>query len=126
VLEDGMDGTPKLLHDRDLFDAVWIHVKELATAVHEGTVFGYPAVFIGHRVVLCVYGSGIGIRLPPDYARRLVESGSAFYFQPYGRSVMREWVEIRVARELLDQLTPIFIEAIRFVGAVDSNSGHSP
>lgn len=121
-----MDGIPKLLHDRDLFDAVRIHVSELVPAIREGTVFGYPAIFIGRHVVLCVYGSGIGIRLPPDYARRLVESGDAFYFQPYGRSVMREWVEIRVARELVDQLTPVFIEAIRFVGAVDSNSGHPP
>ncbi|WP_322014157.1 hypothetical protein [Paraburkholderia sp. J12] len=119
-----MSETPRLLHDRDLFEAVLVRVRELNPIVREGAVFGYPAIFLGHRVVLCVYGSGIGIRLPPDYAQRLVDAGLAFHFQPYGRSTMREWVEMRVARERLDQLAPVFSEAIRFVETVDGDTGH--
>lgn len=112
-----MDSIPRLLHDRDLFEALLLRARALDDATREGTVFGYPVVFIGHRVVFCVYGSGIGIRLPADNASRLIDRGEAFYFQPYGRSVMREWVEMRVARDRLQELTPVLSEAIRFVRA---------
>ncbi|WP_321969115.1 hypothetical protein [Paraburkholderia tropica] len=116
-----MDRAPRLLHDRDLFDAVLIHVRKLDPTVREGTVFGYPAVFIGRRVASCVYGSGIGIRLPPGFAQLLVERGSVFYFQPYGRSVMREWVEMRIARDRLEEITSVLSVSIRFVRTLDGN-----
>lgn len=125
VSEDDVDGGLRLLHDSDLFDAVVAHVRQVETAVHAGAVFGYPAVLLGRRVVLCVYGSGIGIRLPPAYAGNLVETGRAFYFQPYGRSVMHEWVEIRTTRDRLDQLTPVFIEAIRYAIRTGTDSDRS-
>ena len=117
-----MDSIPRLLHDRDLFEALLVRVRALDEATREGAVFGYPVVFIGHRVVFCVYGSGIGIRLPADEAQRLVDGGEAFYFQPYGRSVMREWVEMRVARDRLQEITSVLSEAIRFVKALEGSA----
>ncbi|WP_043284565.1 hypothetical protein [Paraburkholderia oxyphila] len=117
-----MDGIPRLLHDRDLFEALLQHVRALDDATREGAVFGYPVVLIGHRVVCCVYGSGIGIRLPADDAQRLIDCGGAVYFQPYGRSVMREWVEMRVARDRLHEITPVLSEAIRFVRGLEGSA----
>lgn len=112
-----MDGMPRLLHDRALFQALFTHVRTLDDAIREGTVFGYPAIFIDDRVACCVYGSGIGIRLPAGFAQLMVDRGRAFYFQPYGRSLMREWVEMRVPRDRLDEITHVLSESIRFMRA---------
>lgn len=110
-----MDGMPRLLHDRALFEALLAHVRLLDDAIREGAIFGYPAIFINDRVALCVYGSGIGMRLPAAFAHLLVDRGSAFYFQPYGRSVMREWVEMRVPRDRLDEISHVLSVSVHFV-----------
>lgn len=106
---------PRLLHDRELFEALLTHVRKLDDAIREGSIFGYPAIFIDDRVACCVYGSGIGIRVPAGFAQRMVDRGGAFYFQPYGRSLMREWVEIRVPRDRLDEITHVLSVSIRFM-----------
>ncbi|WP_321912101.1 hypothetical protein [Paraburkholderia sp. J11-2] len=108
---------PRLLHDRALFEALLTHVQTLNVAIREGVIFGYPAIFIDDRVAFCVYGSGIGIRLPAGVAQLMVDRGRAFYFQPYGRSLMREWVEMRVPRDRLDEITHVLSESIRFMRA---------
>lgn len=116
-----MDKQSKPHHDRSLFDAVLDCLKTLDGDAREGNLFGYPAVFLGRRIVLCVYGDGIGIRLPARYAGDLIQSGRAVPFQPYGRSTMREWVEMHVSVDRLDEMVPVFIEAARFVRSVDQN-----
>jgi len=120
--EKQMDKQSKPIHDRSLFDAVLLCLKALDGDAREANLFGYPAVFLGRRIVLCVYGRGIGIRLPPHYAADLIQSGRAFPFQPYGRSVMQEWVEIHVPPERVDEMVPVFIEAARFVREIDPDS----
>ncbi|PVX85534.1 hypothetical protein [Paraburkholderia unamae] len=117
-----MDGVPRLLHDRELFEALLTHVRTLDDAIREGAVFGYPAIFIDDRVACYVYGSGIGIRLPAGFAQRLVYRGSAFYFQPYGRSVMLQWVEMRVSRDQLDEITDVQSVSIRFMRALGESA----
>ncbi|MFC0401572.1 hypothetical protein [Paraburkholderia rhizosphaerae] len=109
-----MKTAPRLLHDLGLFDAVFSHVRHLDPAVREGTMFGCPAAFVGSHLAFCVYGSGIGIKLPADKAARLVERGDAFAFQPYGRSPMHEWVEVRITRERVADLAPVLIDAIDY------------
>jgi hypothetical protein len=109
-----MKTAPRLLHDLGLFDAVFSHVRHLDPAVREGTMFGCPAAFVGSHLAFCVYGSGIGIKLPADKAAHLVEKGDAFAFQPYGRSPMREWVEVRITRERVADLVPVLIDAIDY------------
>ena len=117
-MEKSVDGMPRLLRDRELFEALLTHVRALDDAIREGTLFGYPAIFIDGRVAFCVYGSGIGIRLPARFGQLLVDRGDAFYFQPYGRSLMREWVEMRVSRDRLDEITHVLSVSIRFVRAL--------
>lgn len=110
-----MKAVPRLLHDRDLFDVAFAHVRDIDPSVREGAMFGCPAVFVGSHMVFCVYGSGIGIRLPQDRAAGLVDAGRAIAFQPYGRSAMREWVEIRISQDRVAEIAPVLIEAIEFV-----------
>ena len=86
-----------------------------------GSLFGYRAVFLGCRIVLGVYRGGIGIRLPARYAEDLIQRGRAVPFLRYGRSTMREWLEMHMPVDRLDEMVPMFIEAARFVRSVDQN-----
>jgi len=57
-----------------------------------GKMFGYPAFYAAGKLVACVYGSGVGVRLAPDEASRL-RGAPARTFEPYGKR-MREWTFI--------------------------------
>lgn len=109
-----METVPRLLHDRGLFDVAFAQVHDLDPSVHEGAMFGCPAAFVGAHMAFCVYGSGIGIKLPAERAASLVDAGRAFAFQPYGRAPMREWVEIRISRDRIGEIVGVLIEAIDY------------
>ena len=109
-----MKTQPRLLHDIGLFNAVFAYVRDKDSSVREGTMFGCPAAFVGPHLAFCVYGSGIGIKLPAERAAMLVGAGRAFAFQPYGRSAMSEWVEIRIQRERVAEIASVLIEAIDY------------
>ena len=123
-----MKTEPRLLHDIALFEAVFACVQDRDPSVREGAMFGCPAAFVGSHLAFCVYGSGIGIKLPAERAAMLVDAGRAFAFQPYGRSAMREWVEIRIPRERVSEIAPVLIEAIEYarhhVSHADGGRGH--
>jgi hypothetical protein len=118
------------LHDVGLFDAVFACVQDKDPSLHTGAMFGCPAAFVGSQLAFCVYGSGIGIKLPAERAAMLVDAGRAFAFQPYGRSAMREWIEIRIPRERVGEIASVLLEAVDYarhhVGrAVDKASSAS-
>ncbi|MEM5340800.1 hypothetical protein [Paraburkholderia azotifigens] len=118
-----MKTEPRLLHDVGLFDAVFSCIQDKDPSVHAGAMFGCPAAFVGSQLAFCVYGSGIGIKLPAERAAMLVDAGRAFAFQPYGRSAMREWVEIRIPRERVGEITSILIEAVEYARHHVSHAG---
>ena len=66
--------------------------------VREGRMFGYPAFFVGRRLFACVYGDGIGIKVPVGLAARLLQRPDTEPFRPYGKSTMREWIQINHAK----------------------------
>ncbi|WP_259294994.1 hypothetical protein [Paraburkholderia sp. DHOC27] len=109
-----METIPRLLHDRGLFDVAFAHVRDLDPSVHEGAMFGCPAAFVGTHMAFCVYGSGLGIKLPAERAAALVAMGRAFAFQPYGRAPMREWVEIRITRDRIAEIVGVLIASIEY------------
>ena len=109
-----MKTVPRLLHDRGLFEVAFAQVEALDPAVREGTMFGCPATFVGAQMAFCVYGSGIGVKLPAPRAAMLVDAGRAIAFQPYGRAPMREWVEIRITRDRVAEIANVLIEAIEY------------
>jgi TfoX N-terminal domain len=84
--------------------------------VREGRMFGYPAFFIGRRMFACVYGAGVGLKLPDTAVRALLARPGVIHFQPHGRRPMREWVQInrkRAPEYRRDR--PLFEQSIRFV-----------
>lgn len=113
-----MMGVPRLLHDRGLFDVAFAQVRHIDASVHEGAMFGCPAAFVGAHMAFCVYGSGIGIKLPAERAAALVDAGRAFAFQPYGRAPMREWIEIRITRDRIAEIADVLVEAVKYARLV--------
>ena len=88
--------------------------------VAAGQRFGYPAYYINRKLFACVYGEGVGVKVPEDVATRLLSKEQVVPFQPMGRPKMREWVQINHASSedyKLDRDT--FLCAIEFVGALN-------
>ncbi len=66
--------------------------------VREGRMFGHPAWFVGRRMFACVYGDGVGLKLPEAEATALLRRADVVHFQPYGKAPMREWVQVNRKR----------------------------
>jgi hypothetical protein len=59
-----------------------------------GKMFGYPAYFVGQKLFACVYEDGVGIKVPEDLAKDLINTEGVTYFQPMGRRKMKQWIQI--------------------------------
>jgi len=78
--------------------------------VTQGTMFGVPAFFVAGRVFACVWGDGVGLRLPTETAQTVVGLRGLKSFTPFGRSPMRGWIqrdcadapELKATRELCE------------------------
>lgn len=90
-------------------------VMQTYPEVREGRMFGYPVFFVGRRMFACIYGDGVGLKLPAEDVRRLLAMPGIAPFQPHGRRRMREWVQIdrqRSSEYALD--IPVLEKAIRY------------
>lgn len=61
--------------------------------VTQGMMFGVPAFFVAGRLFVCVWGDGVGLRLPTDIAQTVVGLAGLKSFTPLGRSPMRGWIQ---------------------------------
>jgi hypothetical protein len=82
--------------------------------VRRGTMFGFPAFFVGRRMFACVYSDGVGIKLPEGRVRGMLESKEAKPFKPYGKPAMREWIAIGSRLAVGRRGAAILREAIAF------------
>jgi hypothetical protein len=62
--------------------------------VTAGKMFGYPAYYIVKKLFACLYGDGVGLKVPAPLAAQLLERQEVVPFQPLGKPRMREWVQI--------------------------------
>ena len=62
--------------------------------VRPGKMFGFPAFYTGGKLFACVYGDGVGLKLPEVKVRKLDGKPGIGPFRPYGMARMREWVQI--------------------------------
>jgi TfoX/Sxy family transcriptional regulator of competence genes len=84
--------------------------------VREGSMFGYPAFYVGRRLFACLYEGGVGLKVPERLATYLVQRGHAIPFRPYGKPKMREWIQINHACSRdYEQDRDIFLLAATFV-----------
>jgi TfoX/Sxy family transcriptional regulator of competence genes len=68
------------------------------SSVAEGKMFGYAAYYVNGKLFACIYGDGIGVKVPEEIANKLLSEKRAVAFQPVGKPKMREWVQINRAR----------------------------
>jgi hypothetical protein len=101
-------------HDRALFDALVVQMRTTEPGIRIGSMFGCPAVFIGRRMAFCVYGSAVGAKIPEAEAARLIASGEATAFRPYGRPPMKEWIELQAKPCDSVTLAPILTLALSY------------
>lgn len=66
--------------------------------VAEGKMFGYAAYFVNGKLFACIYGDGVGIKVPEDVAKKLLSGKRAVPFRPLGKPKMREWIQINRAK----------------------------
>ncbi|WP_374330748.1 hypothetical protein [Aestuariivirga sp.] len=84
----------RIPHDRTLFESLLAEAQRRNPDVRSGAMFGSPALFLGRRMVGCVFGANIGLKLPAAAVASAIAAGSASAFRPYGKPAMREWLEI--------------------------------
>ncbi len=82
-----------------------------------GKMFGFPAYFAGKKLCICLYEQGVGVKLPEQFAARLLaEDPNAVPFQPLGKAKMRQWVQINLSQSTgYRQYEAVFMESIAFV-----------
>lgn len=80
-------------------------------------MFGFPAWYVGKKLCICLYKQGVGVKLPEASVKWLLKSDPhAIPFQPYGKAVIREWVQINLpnAEEYRGYLS-LIDEAIQYL-----------
>ena len=61
-------------------------------------MFGYAAYFVNGKLFACIYGNGVGVKVPEDVAKKLLSGKHAVTFRPLGKPKMREWIQINRTR----------------------------
>ena len=84
-----------------------------------GKMFGYEAYYVFGKMFACIYGDGVGIKVPEEEANRLLEESFVIPFQPLGRKRMREWVQINhtTASDFRGDVA-VLEKSIEFVGKI--------
>lgn len=59
-----------------------------------GQMFGYPAYYVNGKLFACLYGEGVGVKVPKAVADALLTERHVVPFQPLGRPKMQEWVQL--------------------------------
>lgn len=79
-----------------------------------GKMFGHPAFYVNGRLFACLFGDALGLKIPEALASELTRRGKAQPFRPYGKSKMREWIELPVQRAVTDP-QGLILAALAFV-----------
>ena len=66
--------------------------------VVEGKMFGYAAYYVKGKLFACIYGDGVGVKVPEEIASTLLLEKHVVPFQPLGKPKMPEWIQINRAR----------------------------
>jgi hypothetical protein len=86
--------------------------------VKPGKMFGYPAYYVGGKLLASLYMDGVCVKLPETRVKELLKKENYTSFQPRGRK-MKEWILIthRNSKEYLNDKA-IFEESIEYVASL--------
>jgi hypothetical protein len=89
--------------------------------VEEGKMFGYAAYYVNGKLFACIYGDGVGVKVPEVVASKLLSKKHIVPFQPLGKPKMREWIQINRARPAdYRKDINIFLSSVEFVSQIQT------
>ena len=87
--------------------------------VEPGKMFGFPAYYVGGKLFACVYGDGVGVKVPESLAEALLRDEHVSPFQPMGRGKMKQWVQLnRSISADYEKDADIFTASVEFVSSL--------
>ena len=90
-------------------------------SVEEGKMFGYAAYYVNGKLFACIYGEGVGLKVPEAVASKLLSKKHIVPFQPLGKPKMREWIQINRARSADYQKDiNVFRSSVEFVSQIQT------
>ena len=92
--------------------------------VVEGKMFGYAAYYVSGKLFACIYGEGVGVKVPEAIVSKLLSEKHVVPFQPLGKPKMREWIQINRARSAdYRKDINIFRTSVEFVSQIQATKG---
>ena len=79
---------------KEVLDVILLQIP----GVVAGRMFGFPAYYTHGKLFACIYGEGVGIKVPEKVAGSLVGQEGIVRFQPGGRRPVKEWIQINRER----------------------------
>ena len=94
--------------------------------VKAGKMFGFPGYWTGGKLFACLFGPGVGFKLPPDRAEAALKKTGFSPFTPRGRR-MAAWVQVVPKRPGdLRRVEGLFRESLEYVGGLQSAARKRP
>jgi hypothetical protein len=104
---------------KDVLDVILLGLP----GVKPGKMFGYPAYYVEGKLFACIYGNGVGVKVPEEMANQLLSEKHVAPFQPFGKPQMREWIQInRASSADYEKDMSIFCTAVAFVSQTQSKN----
>ena len=83
-----------------------------------GKMFGFPGYWTGGKLFACLYGPGVGFKLPPPLAAEALKKPGFTPFTPRGRQ-MTAWVMLKPKRPSdLRRFESLFRESLDYVSGL--------
>jgi len=83
-----------------------------------GKMFGFPGYWTGGKLFACLFGPGVGFKLPPERAAEALKKPGFTPFTPRGKQ-MAAWVMVTPKRSSdLRRLDSLFRESLDFVSGL--------
>ena len=90
-------------------------------SVAEGKMFGYAAYYVNGKLFACIYGEGVGVKVPEAVASKLLSKKHIVPFQPLGKPKMREWIQINRAKSAdYRKDINVFRSSVEFVSQIQT------
>ena len=90
-------------------------------SVAEGKMFGYDAYYVNGKLFACIYGEGVGVKVPEEVANKLLSEKHVVPFRPLSKPKMREWIQINRAKSAdYRKDINIFRTSVEFVSQIQT------
>ena len=110
-----MAGQKFNIHHKEVLDSFLLEIP----VVQPGKMFGYPAYYVGGKLFACVYEDAVGLKVPEEVAKKALSRGDIVPFQPLGRRVMKEWIQINHTNsQKYTEDTKLFDTSIEYVSTL--------